>query len=111
MSALTRRDGPKPTHMPGSAPIHPKSCGMVGTFQQHLNSRGYCNLVNCRFAGGPAVIELSTYALEVLRKDEDFILYRGRSQGDGCPILVLSPVGEHPTSECLKRLEPEWSGR
>jgi hypothetical protein len=31
---------------------------------------------------------------EVLRKDEDFILYRGRSQGDGCPILVLSPVAE-----------------
>ncbi len=60
---------------------------------------------------GPAVIELSTYALEVLRKDEDFVLYRGRSQGDGCPILVLSPVAEHPTSECLKRLEHECSFR
>ena len=57
------------------------------------------------------MIELSTYALEVLRKDEDFILYRGRSQGDGCPILVLSPVAEHPTSECLKRLEHECSFR
>ena len=57
------------------------------------------------------MIELSTYALEVLRKYEDFILYRGRSQGDGCPILVLSPVAEHPTSECLKRLEHECSFR
>ena len=57
------------------------------------------------------MIELSTYALEVLRKDEDFILYRGRSQGDGCPILVPSPVAEHPTSECLKRLEHEYSFR
>jgi serine/threonine protein kinase len=57
------------------------------------------------------VIELSTYAFEVLRKDEDFILYRGRSHGDGRPILVLSPVAEHPTSECLKRLEHECSLR
>ena len=57
------------------------------------------------------MIELSTYAFEVLRKDEDFILYRGRSQGDGCPILVLSPVAEHPTPECLKRLEHECSFR
>jgi serine/threonine protein kinase len=57
------------------------------------------------------VIELSTYVFEVLRKDEDFILYRGRSHGDGGPILVLSPVAEHPTSECLKRLEHECSLR
>jgi PAS domain S-box-containing protein len=57
------------------------------------------------------VIELSTYAFEVLRKDEDFILYRGRSQGDGCRILLLSPVTEHPTSECLKRMEHECSFR
>jgi PAS domain S-box-containing protein len=59
----------------------------------------------------PAVIELSTRAFEVLRKDEDFILYRGRSQGDGSRILVLSPVAEHPTPECLKRLEHECSLR
>jgi PAS domain S-box-containing protein len=57
------------------------------------------------------VIELSTYAFEVVRKDENFILYRGRSQGDRRPILVLSPVAEHPTSECLKRLEHECSFR
>ena len=57
------------------------------------------------------MIELSTYTFEVLRKDEDFILYRGRSQGDGCPILVLSPVAEHPASECLERLEHECSFR
>jgi PAS domain S-box-containing protein len=67
------------------------------------------------------VIELSTRAFEVLRKDEDFILYRGRSQGEGSRILVLSPVAEHPTPECLKRmehecsfkeaLEPAWSAR
>ena len=57
------------------------------------------------------MIELSTYVFEALRKDEDFILYRGRSQGNGCPILVLSPVAEHPTPGCLKRLEHECSFR
>jgi PAS domain S-box-containing protein len=55
------------------------------------------------------VIELSTRAFEVLRQDEDFILYRGRSQGEGSRILVLSPVAEHPTPECLKRMEHECS--
>jgi PAS domain S-box-containing protein len=57
------------------------------------------------------VIELSRYALETLRKDEEFILYRGRSQGDACQILVLSPVAEHPTPESVRRLEHECSFR
>ena len=47
----------------------------------------------------------------MLRKDEEFILYRGRSQDDGSQILVLSPVAEHPTPESLKRLEHEYSLR
>jgi hypothetical protein len=56
------------------------------------------------------VIELSTYALQALRKDEEFILYRGRSQGDPAHILVLSPIAEYPTPESrnLKRLEHEY---
>jgi PAS domain S-box-containing protein len=57
------------------------------------------------------VIELSRYVLEALRKDEEFILYRGRNQGDASQILVLSPVAEHPTPESLRRLEHECSLR
>ena len=57
------------------------------------------------------MIELSRYALEALRKDEEFILYRGRRQGCASQILVLSPVAEHPTPESLKRLEHECSFR
>jgi PAS domain S-box-containing protein len=57
------------------------------------------------------VIELSRYALEALRKDEEFVLYRGRSQGDASQILVLSPVAEHPTPESVRRLEHECSLR
>src|SRR5262249_52989149 len=57
------------------------------------------------------VIELSRYALEVLWKDEEFILYRGRSQGGTSQILVLSPVAEYPKPESLRRLEHECSLR
>ena len=64
-----------------------------------------------RIALSQAVIELSRYALEALRKDEEFILYRGRRQGDASQILVLSPVAEHPTPESLKRLDHECSLR
>jgi PAS domain S-box-containing protein len=49
--------------------------------------------------------------LEALRKDEEFILYRGRSQGDASQVLVLSPVAEYPRPESLKRLEYEYSLR
>ena len=57
------------------------------------------------------MIELSKYVLEVLRKDKEFILYRGRSEDDTSQILVLSPVVEYPTPESLKRLEHEYSLR
>jgi uncharacterized ParB-like nuclease family protein len=55
------------------------------------------------------VIELSRYVLEELRKDEEFILYRGQSQDD--QVLVLSPVAEYPRPESLKRLEHAYSLR
>jgi PAS domain S-box-containing protein len=57
------------------------------------------------------VIELSKYVLEVLRKDKEFNLYRGRSEDDASQILVLSPVVEYPAPESLKRLEYEFSLR
>ena len=50
-------------------------------------------------------------AFEALRKDEEFILYRGRSEDDAVQILVLSPVVAHPTPESLKRLEYAYSLR
>jgi len=56
-------------------------------------------------------MELSRYLLEVLRKDEEFILHRGRSPDDGSQLLVLSPVAEYPRAESLKRLEHEYSLR
>jgi serine/threonine protein kinase len=55
------------------------------------------------------VFELSRYLLEALRKDEEFILYRGRSQDDTSQVLVRSPVAEYPRPESLKRLEHAYS--
>jgi PAS domain S-box-containing protein len=57
------------------------------------------------------VIELSGYSLETLRKDEQFILYRGRSKDNAFRVLVLSPAVEYPPPESLKRLEHEYSIR
>jgi PAS domain S-box-containing protein len=62
-------------------------------------------------AGAAPVIELSRYVVEPLRKDENHILFRGRSQYDGSPILALSPLAEYPAPEILKRLEHEYSLR
>ena len=53
--------------------------------------------------------ELSVYDLEVLRKDGELILYRGRSRDALSHVLVLSPVGQRPSPESLKRLENEYS--
>ena len=57
------------------------------------------------------MIELSRYALEPLRKDEEFILYRGRCKDDASRTLVLLPIAEYPAPESLKRLEHEYSLR
>jgi PAS domain S-box-containing protein len=53
------------------------------------------------------VIELSRYVLEELRKDEEFVLYRGRSPDD--QVMVLSPAADYPRPESLKRLEHAYS--
>jgi len=60
-------------------------------------------------------VELAEHALEPLRKDEEFILYRGqhRSQKDAGPpsILLLAPVSTRPAPETLKKIEHEYSFR
>ena len=55
------------------------------------------------------MIELSAYVVEPLQRDENYILYRGRSKYDESRILVLSPLADYPAPEILKRLEHEYS--
>ena len=84
------------------------------------------------------MIDLSRYVFEVLRKDAEFVLYRGQGKDDATQaafasycapstsdqadvrqeprrsdsrsrVLVLSPAVQRPTPESLKRLEHEYS--
>jgi hypothetical protein len=55
------------------------------------------------------VTELSRFAFEVLRKDEHFILYRGRNKDGSSQILLRSPTSQHPTLQNIKRLEQAYS--
>jgi serine/threonine protein kinase len=57
------------------------------------------------------VIESSRYVIEPLRKDENYVLYRGCSKYDASKILLLSSLVEYPAPEILKRLEHEYSLR
>ena len=47
------------------------------------------------------MLELSRYVFEALRKDEEFILYRGRSKDVVSQVLVLSATVQRPTPESL----------
>jgi PAS domain S-box-containing protein len=51
--------------------------------------------------------------LELLRKDEEFVLYRGRhsNQPGSQPVLLLSPASIRPPLETLKKIEHEYSLR
>jgi hypothetical protein len=58
-------------------------------------------------------VDLSQYVLEVLRTDEEFVLYRGaHSNHSGLPsILLLAPASMRPAPETLKQMEHEYSLR
>ncbi|HEY1755265.1 MAG TPA: sigma 54-interacting transcriptional regulator [Bryobacteraceae bacterium] len=55
----------------------------------------------------------SQYVLESVRKDEEFVLYRGEwSNQAGSPfVLLLAPSSTRPALETLKKLEREYSLR
>jgi hypothetical protein len=57
------------------------------------------------------VIDLSQYVFEALRKDQEFILYRGRGKDFASQVLVLSPAVQRPRPKSLKWLEHAYSLR
>src|SRR3982074_1221661 len=70
--------------------------------------KGWCAPANRK----PPMIELSRYAFETLRQDEEFAFCRGRKNDGELPtILLVSPVSEHPILAILERLEHEYSLR
>src|SRR5262249_50921791 len=56
---------------------------------------------------------LSDYVLEVVRKDEEFSLYRGSHRGrtEVPSVLLLAPVSSRPALETIRRIEHEYSLR
>ena len=73
-----------------------------------MRSRRRCGPANRK----PVMIELSRYAFETLREDEEFALCRGRrDQGEPATILSIAPVSEHPVPAILERLEHQYSLR
>ncbi|MDB5956378.1 serine/threonine-protein kinase PknK [Ramlibacter sp.] len=53
--------------------------------------------------------EHSGHALEMLRKDDEFALYRGGLPGYPFPVLMLIAVAQQPAPQSLKRLQHEYS--
>src|SRR6476646_5298954 len=53
-------------------------------------------------------MEFSTYVLETLKKDGEFILYRGRRE-DGSRILAVESSADLPSVRSLERLEHEYA--
>src|ERR1700722_14096950 len=51
------------------------------------------------------MVESSQFVLESIRKDEEFVLYRGER------VLLLAPASTRPALETLKKLEHEYSLR
>jgi hypothetical protein len=57
-------------------------------------------------------VDLSQYQLEALRRDEEFVLYRGvHSNHSVLPsILLLAPASMRPAPETLRKIEHETFG-
>ncbi|HVI78205.1 MAG TPA: serine/threonine-protein kinase PknK, partial [Candidatus Acidoferrum sp.] len=59
--------------------------------------------------------------LETLWENDEFILSRGREEGEGSPLLVVAPVSQHPAPASVRwlehayalrdALEPAWAAR
>lgn len=66
---------------------------------------------SCEGGEEPSV-ELADYVLELLREDEEFILYRGHTrQAEAASVLLLAPASTRPVPETLKKIEHEYSFR
>ena len=55
--------------------------------------------------------ELSSFTLESLRKDAEFVLYRGQRETEPSHILVVAPLSKQPAQGTLRRLEHEYALR
>ena len=57
------------------------------------------------------MIDVSSYALESLRKGAEFVLYRGQRETGPSHILAVAPISKRPAQGALSRLEHEYALR
>src|SRR6201987_2068555 len=57
------------------------------------------------------MIDVSSYALESLGQDAEFVLYRGQREPAPSRILVVAPVLKRPAQGTLRRLEHQYALR
>ena len=57
------------------------------------------------------MLDLTKNGFETLRRDEEFVLYRGRHIDTASQILLLSPAAVNPSPIILRRIENEYSLR
>ena len=57
------------------------------------------------------LIDISTYALQPLREDAEFVVYRGSRDREPSHILVCAPASEQPAASILRRIEHEYDLR
>src|SRR6266403_193207 len=65
---------------------------------------------SARGRGGPIIVELSRYSLDLVREDAEFILYRAHAKHLEPPsILLLTPSSTRPSPETLEKINHEYS--
>src|ERR1700751_3950576 len=57
------------------------------------------------------MIDFSSYALESLWQNAEFVLYRGRRETGPSHILALASISKRPAQGALSRLEHEYALR
>src|SRR6478609_3942645 len=55
--------------------------------------------------------ELSTYTLELLRTNAEFVVSRGQREAEPRHVLVVAPLAKEPAPGTLRRLENEYEFR
>src|SRR5258708_5632195 len=66
--------------------------------------------MRCSGEGRQKTVELLGYAVEPLRKDQEFVLYRGHSK-EAPSVFLLTTVSLRPAPETVKKLEHEYALR
>jgi len=109
---MKRAEVESPTTLPGDGLV-PSGSILCTEELQRRPSRPIRTVIRGSCEGeGESSVELSDYVFELLREDEEFILYRGHPRhAEAASVLLRAPASTHPAPETLKKIEREYSFR